>query len=640
MNEKALLIGINRYKNISSLMGCHNDVDRMKEILIDVLDFPSDGLRVRLDEAAHKTQILDDMEWLIEGALPGERRLMHFSGHGSYTIDRDNEADEGGQDELLCLYNMDWDDPESYLLDDEIADFTRRVPQGVQLVLVFDSCHSGTGSRAIPTNTARGLKKAASPGVTLVKELASASGSRTRGNTRTEPFLVRFAQPPADIIAGAKASRDPHQHALASTRAAVTVPGLNHVLLAGAADDQTAADAHIDNDYFGAFTYYLTKSWKDLGADVDRTQLINQIDQDIVEYTQNPQLEAASMTGPLFAEVQESPTTGNQTSFQIEMPSEDRVVSMDRDVFLQLLATYNRLLDLATNTLGAKSRTARAGTTGIRQLVTVHGIGKHLPGYSDGWWKALNQNAPSLAPGELNNDQHPTGSRHEVNWSNLVNRSVRDARSNRQTSRVAEEIKGELQDRADAASMPLVARGVRAPDTRGVFGNFFSSIDDFAIYLTDRTRRDLILDRFFTVVRPLLQRGDKIEIISHSWGTVVAYEGLILLERQAANWPGRVHNFFTVGSALSILPVRHSLIAEASDRRKPSMVDRWINLNARYDMVGGRLMGNDRFDVQKEFLNLDPTNCNPFDPGCAHSSYFDKDNTAVNHDIFGKFIES
>ena len=57
-----------------------------------------------------------------------------------------------------------------------------------------------------------------------------------------------------------------------------------------------------------------------------------------------------------------------------------------------------------------------------------------------------------------------------------------------------------------------------------------------------------VLDEFHRVVRPLLQSGANLEIVAHSWGTVVSYEGLLELDAQMG-LGGRVRNWFVVGSA-------------------------------------------------------------------------------------------
>ncbi len=148
------------------------------------------------------------------------------------------------------------------------------------------------------------------------------------------------------------------------------------------------------------------------------------------------------------------------------------------------------------------------------------------------------------------------------------------------------------------------------------------------------------MDRFHEVVRPLLNQGAQLEVISHSWGTVVAYEALRELDSTA--FSGRVRNFFTVGSALSIPLIKRSLLPIARDGRRPRLVDRWINIDVRGDVVGG-LMKGQPYAVDEEFLNCNPVGCTSFlglvDPQCSHSSYFNADNQAVNRDIFGRFIE-
>ena len=151
--------------------------------------------------------------------------------------------------------------------------------------------------------------------------------------------------------------------------------------------------------------------------------------------------------------------------------------------------------------------------------------------------------------------------------------------------------------------------------------------------------RQNIINRFTEQVQPLLMAGAELDIIAHSWGTVVAYEGLRELETLSLS--GRVNSFFTVGSALSVGPVRSSLRQANRDGRRPRFVERWVNLNAKGDLVGGVL--RDKFDVDYEFLDLEPVGCSRnffrmYNLSCAHSSYFVSNNIQVNRDIFARFI--
>jgi hypothetical protein len=140
-------------------------------------------------------------------------------------------------------------------------------------------------------------------------------------------------------------------------------------------------------------------------------------------------------------------------------------------------------------------------------------------------------------------------------------------------------------------------------------------------------------------VRPLLEGGAEVEVISHSWGTVVAYEGLRRLDsRPPGSLRGVVHDLFTVGSALSISPVRENLAGRFPGGVKPSTVRRWVNIDALFDIVGGHIQGTS-FAVDVERLRLPPVGCSfPVSLTCAHGSYFNPQNLRVNRDIFGLYI--
>ena len=150
MTDKAFLNGINDYRTIGDLRGCVNDTDSMERLLTGELGFSSKQIRVRTDSEVTKSELRKGWKWLMKDAKPGDRRVFHFSGHGSYTADQDAEAGEvDHRDELLCLYGMDWYDASTYLLDDELAKWTREIPKGVFVTFILDCCHSGSGTRMI-----------------------------------------------------------------------------------------------------------------------------------------------------------------------------------------------------------------------------------------------------------------------------------------------------------------------------------------------------------------------------------------------------------------------------------------------------------------------------------------------------------
>jgi hypothetical protein len=305
------------------------------------------------------------------------------------------------------------------------------------------------------------------------------------------------------------------------------------------------------------------------------------------------------------------------------------------------------LIDQLSTLLKSSPTAPRALDTIVtrRHLVYVHGICRHSARFSDPWWAAMSPDVPSLQPGDLD------GNRHEVLWSDLVTPlRLAAARVGGEQAKTRERIRATLQDRLerqrhDAIIQPRgtappqpVAAAFALPAIPGL-----DCIDDFLTYLFNDTVRTNILNRFHEVVRPLLQGGFQVEVITHSWGTVVAYEALRQMDSDPTLPAGGVLNFFTVGSALSIFEVQQNLLPTSSDGQRPRVAARWVNLNAHGDIVGGGLQDNP-FQVDAEFLNLDPITCPAFlgivNPSCAHSSYFLPENVAVNRDIFGRFIES
>jgi pimeloyl-ACP methyl ester carboxylesterase len=296
----------------------------------------------------------------------------------------------------------------------------------------------------------------------------------------------------------------------------------------------------------------------------------------------------------------------------------------------QMVRVAEKFVDLAGYVLRqAPDRTGAApamARTGNEFVVYVHGISRHVAGYSLPWWNAL---SPNLS--------RPIG-RHEVLWSSVVNpRGVRSAPRARsiEEEEFAQELEMILEDRQQQllSLAPEASRDVAPAPMASVRGADFS-IDDFTRYMLNEDEREAILKIFDDKVRPLLRDGATVHVVSHSWGTVVAWEGLRRLDTEPL--AGRVATLFVVGSALSIGPVQSNLRTRIPNGKSPLHVDQLFNLDARGDIVGGSI--RHKFDVDQEFLGLEAPGCSLFNPGCAHSSYFRADNLAVNRDIFARLI--
>jgi uncharacterized caspase-like protein len=138
----ALLIGINRYPNFAprgQLTGCLNDVEVMRQVLVNSFNFPENHVAVITDEQASREGILGAMRELVERVGQEDVVVFHYSGHGSQMPDREGDEPDG-LDETIVPYdsgrgtfeNRDIKDDEIYLWLKELTAKTSAV------TLIFD----------------------------------------------------------------------------------------------------------------------------------------------------------------------------------------------------------------------------------------------------------------------------------------------------------------------------------------------------------------------------------------------------------------------------------------------------------------------------------------------------------------------
>lgn len=156
--QKALLIGVGDYPHLppsAQLTGPANDLRAMSSFLRDHWQFQSADIRVLKDRDATKANILGSMTgWLASETVPGDRVVIYYSGHGSHVPDRSgDEAD--GEDETFVPHDFGRRGKriEDMVLDDEIGRALAALP-GREVILIADSCHSGTVNRDIFSDTA------------------------------------------------------------------------------------------------------------------------------------------------------------------------------------------------------------------------------------------------------------------------------------------------------------------------------------------------------------------------------------------------------------------------------------------------------------------------------------------------------
>lgn len=87
-------------------------------------------------------------------------------------------------------------------------------------------------------------------------------------------------------------------------------------------------------------------------------------------------------------------------------------------------------------------------------------------------------------------------------------------------------------------------------------------------------------------LRPILQNNEKVLLIAHSLGSVIAYDVLWELSH-IENLPGKVDMFLTIGSPLGMNYVQRRLAGhDYTDIKKyPSNIHHWVNISAEGDIT-------------------------------------------------------
>jgi hypothetical protein len=282
MERKAFLVGLNRYPDPrNNLKGCVNDVLLMAKTLREQYGFSgSSDIQLLTDERATIAGIRKGLEWLVRESFAGDSIVFHYSGHGAQVRDVSGDELSDNLDEIICPYDMDWDNP---FTDDDLAEICKEVPKDVLLTVILDCCHSGTG-----------LREVIRPDLPIrYKFLPAPVEVRHRSEPKTEDRGIDRSV--------TMTGPDPR---LAIRRFGISQSKTNAVLIAGCRSDQTSADAWIDGDHHGALTYYLWRSLRDAKWKITYRKLIAATGAELADhnYDQVPQLEGPSrlISGEVF----------------------------------------------------------------------------------------------------------------------------------------------------------------------------------------------------------------------------------------------------------------------------------------------------------------------------------------------------
>lgn len=255
--KRALTIGINDYPGTGNdLSGCVNDANDWRETL-EGRGFAVTSLT---DGAASKSNMIEAISKIVGDTGKDDISVITYSGHGTWVPDEDDDEVDG-RDEALCPYDISQG---NVLTDDELYEIFSERKSGARVILISDSCHSGTVSRA----------SIMIPG--------------TENDTWKFP-KIRFLAPEFYIKNNEtllkRARRVEKITAKGKIRAAA-------VLLSGCKDEEYSYDAWFNERPNGAFTYVALQALKALPGTATYKDWHKEIRKTLpnVRYPQTPQL--------------------------------------------------------------------------------------------------------------------------------------------------------------------------------------------------------------------------------------------------------------------------------------------------------------------------------------------------------------
>lgn len=267
----ALLVGIDAYpSSIPPLYGCLNDIAAFNVWLKGRAAGGAYQLAVHTltDAQATREAVINGFRQLGQ-AGEGDVALFYYSGHGSqqctppefWAIEPDHK------NETLVLHDSrspgSWD-----LADKELAVLIAGVAaRGAHVVVILDSCHSGSGTR----------------------------GDR-------EPAAVRWIsaderpRPPESYLFSPQALAQGPLRGTRDVRPSgwLVLPEGRHVLLAACRAEQTAKEYFADGQHWGAFSYFLRAALESANGPLAYRDLFKIAQAGVCTniFDQNPQVEA------------------------------------------------------------------------------------------------------------------------------------------------------------------------------------------------------------------------------------------------------------------------------------------------------------------------------------------------------------
>ncbi len=249
MAKKALIVGVNDYAPIGTggpdLNGCVNDARDMANTLV-ICGFSALQVRILTNQNATKANIVANLTNLLTTSKRGDSLVFYYSGHGTRVANIGTDFEIDGLDDAICPHDFA---SAGVLRDDELSTILKRLPAGVNLDVIFDCCHSGSGTRRM--------------------NLVDLDGNPTHE-------AVRFIQPNLEDEFYQSHIRIIKDKAKTSKQVILSNI-MNHSLFAACKESQVAMEGNMGGVTRGYFTFHLCKILRATNGNIKRNMLDMQI---------------------------------------------------------------------------------------------------------------------------------------------------------------------------------------------------------------------------------------------------------------------------------------------------------------------------------------------------------------------------
>lgn len=196
---------------------------------------------VLLTKKATRANVLAAIRDAAKSLGSGGLFFMSYSGHGGQVPDIDHD-EKDRKDETWCLFD-------GQLIDDELYFELSQFGAGVRVLVLSDSCHSGTVTRDRPPPLPPGTRARLMP-----------AGVAIRVYEAHKAFYDKLQRDVAKAAGGQVTDPDAALSQVGAAGQASTVTGRfkpSVILISGCQDNQVS----LDGDHNGAFTEQLLKVW-------------------------------------------------------------------------------------------------------------------------------------------------------------------------------------------------------------------------------------------------------------------------------------------------------------------------------------------------------------------------------------------